>query len=71
MQIILQSMEGKVLDSTIKVLLTMLDGIKYVKLMRRHPKTETMRCKVICTSVKVSVITKLELPEMVHISIKY
>ena len=71
MQIILQSLEAKVLDSTIKELFKVLDEIKYIELMRRHPNTAKMRCKIICSTFKVSVITKLELPEMVHISIKY
>lgn len=69
MQIILQSTETKVLDSTIKHLLRSLDEIKYVELRRK--KASKLHCRILCSACKVSVITQLELPEMVHISIKY
>lgn len=75
MQIMLTSQDSKVLDNTVKVLLNVLGSIKYVELLRKKTKVtqqpSQVRCRILCSAVKVSVITKLELPEMVHISIKY
>lgn len=71
MQVMLQTHETKALDNALKVLLSALDEVKYIQLLRKHPKTSCMRCRIICSSVKVSVITKLEVPELVNISIKY
>lgn len=71
MQVMLQTHETKALDSALKVLLKAVDELQYIELLRKHPKTSCMRCRIICSSVKVSVITKLEVPAMVNISIKY
>lgn len=69
MQVLLKSYDNIALDKSIKELLKYTINVKNIKLLHKT-KDNKLRRLVICDSIKVSVITKLQLPEMVHISIQ-
>lgn len=68
MQIHLKSCEVKSLDNAVKEICKVAE-VTNVKLLHRG-KLNTHRRIIIYSNIKVSVITQLELPEVVNISIK-
>ena len=70
MQVLLKSFDTKALDNAVKELCKVSYDIRNIKLLRRVPLKESKRI-IICSSIDVSVISKLEVPAMVHISVRY
>jgi ribosomal protein S10 len=68
MQIFLKSKDTRALDNAVKRLCCVGD-VSNIKVLPKD-RTNHLRRIVICSSIKVSVITQLELPEVVNISIK-
>lgn len=68
MQVYLESKDTKALDNAVKELLKVVDCTN-VKVLHKN-KVHNLRRLIECSSINVSVITKLELPETVNISIK-